>query len=281
MRDTFYDSDEYRKKQSAITKRNTELGLYEHLKKQVTRVCARESCIESFVTHQADPKRFCGRSCSASASNTGRKRSLATRSKISKSLTGRPTFTENGIPRRGSILVPRVEKVCANHYCKSLFTFERYKNRLFCSTSCAIKTIGSRPTSAKASRGKSGIRPDIDGESNFHSRWEANIARWYTFLRVEWVYEPKSFDIGNQMYTPDFYLPEFDMYVEVKNFWSEYSSTRDLKFRNTFPDLRLEVILKKEYLEIQEQFCEYIPYWEYNNGPLPVLSLEPTSSSLS
>ncbi len=108
-----------------------------------------------------------------------------------------------------------------------------------------MKIIGSRPTSPKASKGKNGVRYDISPTINFYSRWEANIARLFTFLNVRWEYAPKSFDIGGQMYTPDFYLPEENKYVEVKNFWWSYSKIRDEKFRSRYPAITLDVILKE------------------------------------
>jgi len=132
--------------------------------------------------------------------------------------------------------------------------------------------VNSQPTSAKASRGKAGIRPDIDTKSNFHSRWEANMARIYILQGKSWLYEPRTFDIGGQNYTPDFYLQEEDTYVEVKNFWNEYSRIRDKKFRIRYPTIMLNVILKKEYLQLEEQYAHQIPGWEFKNSPFDFLS---------
>ena len=92
------------------------------------------------------------------------------------------------------------------------------------------------------------------------------MARLYTYLGVKWEYTPKTFDIGGQMYTPDFYLPETGTYIEVKNFWGEYSRVRDEKFRATHPAIRLEVILKEKYLEFEETYAHLIPFWEYKNS---------------
>jgi hypothetical protein len=92
------------------------------------------------------------------------------------------------------------------------------------------------------------------------------MARLYTYLGVKWEYAPRSFDIGEQNYTPDFYLPEIDTYVEVKNFWGEYSRIRDKKFRATHPALNLKVILKEEYLELEQRYAHRILRWEYKNS---------------
>ena len=129
-----------------------------------------------------------------------------------------------------------------------------------------MRVVGSQPTSPKASKGKAGIRQDISPTIYFYSRWEANIARLYTYLKIPWVYAPTSFDIGGQKYTPDFYLPEKDAYVEVKNFWWEYSKIRDEKFRKRYPNIPLEVILKADYLKLEKQYSHLIPQWEYRNS---------------
>ena len=51
---------------------------------------------------------------------------------------------------------------------------------------------------------------------------EAELARILDFYQVAWEYEPRSFPIlwnleGSvvESFAPDFYLPEFDLYVEL------------------------------------------------------------------
>ncbi len=80
------------------------------------------------------------------------------------------------------------------------------------------------------------------------------------------MYAPKTFDIGGQRYTPDFYLPDCNTYVEVKNFWSAYSLERDQKFRANYPKIKLEVILKEDYLKLEKEYAHAIPEWEYRNS---------------
>jgi predicted nuclease of restriction endonuclease-like RecB superfamily len=161
-------------------------------------------------------------------------------------------------PFKGVILVPPVGKLCER--CGNTFFSKRYKKRRFCNAICA----GRRPTSPKASRGKSGTRPDISDSINFHSTWEANIARTYIHLGIEWQYEPCTFDIGEHAYTPDFYLPRYDEYIEIKNFWSPYSARRDMRFRETHPQIVLRVILKDEYRALEALYADTIPTWEYS-----------------
>lgn len=264
MRHSFYDSEEYKERQRKITRENSAKGVYNHLKKDVERTCIRLECEKSFIVIPSDAKKFCSQRCSALVNNAGRVMAVETRRKISKSMAGRtPTLktkTGNTISRIGIIRVPREERMCINEWCSNSFVLERWKKKRFCSASCAAK----RSTSPKASRGKSGARPDISDSINFHSRWEANMARIYNHENIEWQYEPKTFDIGNQMYTPDFYLPKYEEYIEVKNFWHPYSVNRDEKFRTTHPSILLTVVLREEYLTLQKMYSPVIPQWEFS-----------------
>lgn len=211
------------------------------------------------VSH-SDPKRFCGRNCSVTVNNSKRKWPESVKRKIAEAARNRPS------PFKGVLKVPRATAVCANPKCGKVFTYERYRARKYCSVHCNITVTGSRPTSPKASRGKAGVRRDVSDSIYFYSRWEANMARLYAHLGIVWEYAPRSFDIGGQIYTPDFYLPETDTYVEVKNFWGEYSRIRDAKFRATHPRVRLEVILKVDYLELEKEYAHLIPRWEYKDS---------------
>lgn len=51
---------------------------------------------------------------------------------------------------------------------------------------------------------------------------EAELARLLDFYRIAWEYEPRSFPIAwndrgdpVEFFTPDFYLPQYDLYIEV------------------------------------------------------------------
>ncbi|MDD5145274.1 MAG: hypothetical protein PHF44_00245 [Candidatus Pacebacteria bacterium] len=132
-----------------------------------------------------------------------------------------------------------------------------------------MKVIGGKPTSPKAARGKAGIRQDINGKIYFYSRWEANVARLYNYLGIKWLYQPKTFDLGSQSYTPDFYLPKEKAYIEVKNFLWKYSKIRDEKFRKIYPDIKLKLILKAEYSKLENKYSKLIRNWEYRNSPFP------------
>ena len=51
----------------------------------------------------------------------------------------------------------------------------------------------------------------------FRSRLEARWAVFFDSLGISWEYEPEGYELGNGLrYLPDFWLPEWGLWVEVK-----------------------------------------------------------------
>lgn len=55
----------------------------------------------------------------------------------------------------------------------------------------------------------------------FRSKFESRVAKLMDFYDIQWIYEPKRFTIlsDNTTYLPDFYLSEFDVWLECK--WTD------------------------------------------------------------
>lgn len=53
----------------------------------------------------------------------------------------------------------------------------------------------------------------------FKSTWEAIFAKWLDSKGFIWQYEPKRFFFDGFSYLPDFFVKEFNSYVEIKGFW--------------------------------------------------------------
>ncbi len=261
MRYSFYDSRNYRKTQSEKMKKAWQAGRFDSLLIKIeNKTCFRPGCNNIFIPQKnSSPKKFCSRHCSAIYNNLARgPKSIETKLKISESIKRSPYH----YTARGKIIVPRLVKRCLN--CDKEFLTPRWQDHKYCSVRCSINDIGGRPTSPKAARAKSGIRPDIDLSIYFFSRWEANFARILNLLKIKWVFQPEAFDLKFQKYTPDFYLPDYGLYVEIKNFLSDYSSRRDKAFRKIYSDKKLALILKPEYTKLQSVFSEYIEEWEFS-----------------
>ena len=258
MRYNFYDSLEYKKKQAEKTKLSWSLGLHDNKRAKIEpRRCKRKNCGKIFSVKTYYKKDFCSQNCAAIHNNL--KRDSYTpewRNKISLALIGKPNKF------KGKQLVPRLIRNCLN--CGKEFSTPKWQNHKYCCVACSIHDIGIRPTSPKAARAKAGVRLDIDPKLYFFSRWEANFARILNLLKIKWEFQPGTFDLKTQKYTPDFYLKDYDAYIEIKNFLSDYSRKRDEEFRKLYSDKKLILILKEDYLKLQEQFSPHIENWEFS-----------------
>lgn len=52
----------------------------------------------------------------------------------------------------------------------------------------------------------------------FRSRLEARWAVFFDNAQIKYDYEPEGFELSCGKYLPDFFLPDFDIYVEIKPF---------------------------------------------------------------
>ncbi len=59
-------------------------------------------------------------------------------------------------------------------------------------------------------------KPTTYNGTRFRSRLEARWAVFFDELGIYYEYEPGQFTLDKQLYTPDFYLPQIDRFVEIK-----------------------------------------------------------------
>jgi len=64
--------------------------------------------------------------------------------------------------------------------------------------------------------GRTGYRIDLGMKDYFKSALEADFARFLKYFGIEYFYENKTFLTEKGAYTPDFFLPEFNLFVELK-----------------------------------------------------------------
>lgn len=82
------------------------------------------------------------------------------------------------------------------------------------------------------------------------SSWEVNIAKWLDKQNWGWLYEPKRFILKNKTYLPDFYLPDLNVYWEIKGWFHERHQETVRQFRELYPYEKLVVITKEIYKKI-------------------------------
>jgi len=106
--------------------------------------------------------------------------------------------------------------------------------KIYCSLSCAAADKVQNNNSVYSSA-KGGKRKNLD-DIYFRSAWEANYARYLNFVDIKWEYEPKEFEFeeikrGTRFYTPDFYLPGGDRWIEIKGYFDDKSQTKIKRFK--------------------------------------------------
>ena len=85
---------------------------------------------------------------------------------------------------------------------------------------------------------------------------EAEIARLLDFYHVHWQYEPRSFPLewdaeGRpiQSFTPDFYLPDYDLFLEVTTLKPALINRKNRKLRRLrelYPDVTIKLLALKD-----------------------------------
>ena len=85
---------------------------------------------------------------------------------------------------------------------------------------------------------------------------ESALARLFDFYRIAWHYEPRSFPIGWDtcgrpvaFFTPDFYLPDFDLYIEMTVAKPALNTRKNRKLRlmaRYHPGVRVKLFTRRD-----------------------------------
>ena len=94
----------------------------------------------------------------------------------------------------------------------------------------------------------------------FAHHTEEIFANLLDFYRIGWEYEPRSFPLqwdkdGKvlEAFTPDFYLPEFDVYVELTTMKQALVTKKNRKIkllRAIYPHVNIQVFYQKDFQDL-------------------------------
>jgi bifunctional protein TilS/HprT len=118
------------------------------------------------------------------------------------------------------------------------------------------------------------VRKDIGREDNqsplsyarsatFAHPSEKEFSQILDFYNIEWVYEPRSFPISwekdrvTEMFTPDFYLPGLDLFIELTTMKQSLVTIKNRKVRRLhelYPDINITLLYKKDYERLLAKF---------------------------
>ena len=187
----------------------------------------------NILSYKEKHKKFCNSSCAASFNNSKRNgHSEETKNKISASLIGRPKPIENRVygnkhpswkgGKRNKNGIPIQIAICK--ICNEKFEWVGYGKvtRKTCSSKCKMEAIHFNK---KYPNGKKKIFKYFNVHQNkiisLDSSWELEIAKLLDANDIIWI-RPKSMewiDESNKShrYFPDFYLKEYNLYLDPKN----------------------------------------------------------------
>jgi hypothetical protein len=99
---------------------------------------------------------------------------------------------------------------------------------------------------------------------SFANDAERECARVLDYYGVPWDYEPRTFVLEEdaagrvvEAFTPDFYLPEQDLYVEItvmKQSLVTRKNRKLRKLRQRYPDVRVKLFYKRDIARLAERY---------------------------
>ncbi len=103
-----------------------------------------------------------------------------------------------------------------------------------------------------------------DAPPRFANTSEEECARILDYYEVPWMYEPRTFVLerdeeGNviEAFTPDFYLPEQDLFIELTTMKQAHvtrKNTKIRKLRERFPEINIKLFYKRDFLKLAEKY---------------------------
>jgi hypothetical protein len=115
-------------------------------------------------------------------------------------------------------------------------------------------------------------KPDLDSRDDriiykdivFAHPSEAECAKILDFYNIDWQYEPTTFPIAwdengkaTQSFSPDFYLPEFDLYIELTTMSQKLVTKKNRKVRKLkelYPDIKIKIFYQKDFKHLMLRF---------------------------
>ena len=89
---------------------------------------------------------------------------------------------------------------------------------------------------------------------------ERQFAKLLDFYDISWDYEPRTFTLEwdrdgrpSQAFTPDFFLPAYDLYIEITTLNQKLVTKKNRKarrLREQHPDIEIRVLYQRDYLHL-------------------------------
>ena len=93
---------------------------------------------------------------------------------------------------------------------------------------------------------------------------ERQLAKLLDFYGVRWEYEPQTFVLewderGNATrgFTPDFYLPAYDLFIEITTLSQTLVTKKNAKvrrLRELHPEIQVRILYQRDYVGLLEKY---------------------------
>ena len=133
-----------------------------------------------------------------------------------------------------------------------------------------VPVVGHRTTGAKPGSPMSQpplpclrevVRPPDGG---FAHQAERDFSRLLSYYRIRWVYEPTAFALAwaadgrpVELFTPDFYLPDHRLYIELTTMRQRLVTRKNRKLRRLrelYPNVRIKLLYRRDYLRLLDAY---------------------------
>jgi hypothetical protein len=111
------------------------------------------------------------------------------------------------------------------------------------------------------------------------------FAKLLDFYAIVWEYEPRTFVLewdgegrSAQAFAPDFYLPAYDLFIEITTMNQKLVTKKNRKARRLkelYPDVRIKILYQRDYLNLLVKYgleppSQSIPPVDEGVEPLPL-----------
>ena len=112
----------------------------------------------------------------------------------------------------------------------------------------------------------------------YKSRFEFDFATYLQNNCIEFEYEQHKFTYvpKKRTYTPDFYLPKFDMFIETKGQFVGSDRSKHKLIAEQYPDLYLLFVFQNDKVKLSKKSKTTYAYWcnknnfKYAKGVVPI-----------
>ena len=209
-----------------------------------------KQCQETFLRFPSVLRVYCSRICA----NNGKKTALQSKpcTHCGKAIVKLPFLLEARLYCNRKCFQDSRRKTLICGICRSEFSVPLHHRQIYCTRKCQF-IAQSNGTVKISLNGRTGYRTDLNKQHYFKSALEADFARFLNWMGIPFHYESQTFSTANGAYTPDFFLPNWNLFVELKGVVgeSEYAALmgRNLKHHTLLKEqgVNLMVITQKQF----------------------------------